>query len=39
MEFLIVTLKNASLHVHAVWLALTYIAVVLARKIGKVLLM
>ena len=33
MEFLIETLKNASLHVHAVWLALTYIAVILAMTV------
>ena len=25
MEFLIETLKNASLHIHAVWLAIAYI--------------
>ena len=36
MEFLIDTLKNASLHVHAVWLALTYIAVILAMAIDFV---
>ena len=28
MEFLIETLKNASLHIHAVWLAIAYIAVI-----------
>ena len=30
MDFLLETFKNASLHVHAVWLALTYVAVILA---------
>lgn len=25
MDFLIETLKNASLHIHAVWLAIAYI--------------
>ena len=33
MDFLLETFKNASLHVHAVWLALTYIAVILAMAI------
>ncbi|MBP5561912.1 MAG: hypothetical protein J6X70_08975 [Muribaculaceae bacterium] len=33
MDFFVETLKNASLHVHAVWLALTYIAVILAMAI------
>ena len=33
MEFLLETFKNASLHVHAVWLALTYVAVILAMAI------
>ena len=36
MEFLIETLKGASLHVHAVWLALTYIAVILAMSVDFV---
>ena len=36
MEFLIETLKGASLHVHAVWLALTYIAVILAMAVDFV---
>ena len=33
MEFFVETIKNASLHVHAVWLALTYVAVILAMAI------
>ena len=33
MDFLLETFKNASLHVHAVWLALTYVAVILAMAI------
>ena len=33
MDFLLETFKNASLHVHAVWLALTYVAVILAMTI------
>ena len=33
MEFLIETLKNASLHVHAVWLVIAYIAVILAMAV------
>ena len=33
MQFLIETLKNASLHVHAVWLAIAYIAVILAMAV------
>ena len=33
MDFFIETIKNASLHVHAVWLALTYVAVILAMAI------
>ena len=36
MEFLIETLKGASLHVHAVWLGLTYIAVILAMSVDFV---
>ena len=36
MEFLLETLKGASLHVHAVWLALTYIAVILAMSVDFV---
>ena len=36
MEFLLETLKGASLHVHAVWLALTYIAVILAMAVDFV---
>ena len=34
MQFLIETLKNASLHVHAVWLAIAYIAVILAMAVA-----
>ena len=34
MEFLVETLKNASLHIHAVWLAIAYIAVILAMANG-----
>ena len=30
MDFFIETIKNASLHIHAVWLAIAYIAVILA---------
>ena len=33
MDFFIETIKNASLHVHAVWLALTYVAVILAMTV------
>ena len=33
MDFLLETFKNASLHIHAVWLALTYVAVILAMTI------
>ena len=33
MEFLIETLKNASLHIHAVWLAIAYIVVILAMAV------
>ena len=36
MEFLLETLKGASLHVPAVWLALTYIAVILAMSVDFV---
>ena len=36
MEFLVETLKNASLHIHAVWLAIAYIAVILAMAIDFV---
>ena len=36
MEIFFDTLKNASLHIHAVWLALTYIAVILAMAIDFV---
>ena len=36
MEIFIETMKGASLHVHAVWLALTYIAVILAMAIDFV---
>ena len=31
MEFLVETLKNASLHIHAVWLAIAYIAVIVTQ--------
>ena len=34
MEFLVETLKNASLHIHAVWLAIAYIAVILAMAVA-----
>ena len=33
MDFFVETLKNASLHIHAVWLALAYIAVILAMAV------
>ena len=33
MEFFLETLKNASLHIHAVWLAIAYIAVILAMAV------
>ena len=33
MNFILETFKNASLHIHAVWLALTYIAVILAMAV------
>lgn len=33
MNFLVETLKNASLHIHAVWLAIAYIAVILAMAV------
>ncbi len=33
MQFLIETFKNASLHIHAVWLALAYIAVIIAMAV------
>ena len=36
MDFFVETLKNASLHIHAVWLALTYIAVILAMAVDFV---
>ena len=36
MEIFIETMKRASLHIHAVWLALTYIAVILAMAIDFV---
>ena len=36
MNFLIDTLKSASLHVHAVWLALAYIAVIIAMAVDFV---
>lgn len=36
MEIIVETIKGASLHVHAVWLALTYIAVILAMAIDFV---
>ena len=36
MEIFIETMKGASLHIHAVWLALTYIAVLLAMAIDFV---
>ena len=36
MEIFIETMKGASLHIHAVWLALTYIAVILAMAIDFV---
>jgi hypothetical protein len=36
MNFLIDTLKGASLHVHAVWLALAYIAVIIAMAVDFV---
>ena len=36
MEIFIETMKGASLHIHAVWLALTYIAVILAMTIDFV---
>ena len=36
MEIFIETMKGASLHIHAVWLALTYIAVILAMAVDFV---
>ena len=36
MNFFLETLKNASLHVHAVWLTITYIAVILAMAVDFV---
>ena len=36
MELFLETMKNASLHIHAVWLALTYIAVILAMAVDFV---
>lgn len=36
MEIFIETMKGASLHIHAVWLALTYISVILAMAIDFV---
>ena len=36
MQFFLETMKNASLHIHAVWLALTYIAVILAMAVDFV---
>ena len=36
MNFLLDTLKSASLHVHAVWLALAYIAVIIAMAVDFV---
>ena len=36
MEIFIESMKGASLHIHAVWLALTYIAVILAMAIDFV---
>ena len=33
MDFFLETLKNASLHIHAVWLAIAYIAVILAMAV------
>ena len=33
MDFFVETLKNASLHIHAVWLAIAYIAVILAMAV------
>ena len=36
MEIFIETMKGASLHIHAVWLALTYIAVILAMALDFV---
>ena len=33
MNFLLDTLKSASLHVHAVWLAIAYIAVIVAMAV------
>ena len=33
MDFFIETIKNASLHIHAVWLAIAYIAVILAMTV------
>ena len=33
MDFFVETLKNASLHIHAVWLAIAYIAVILAMTV------
>ena len=36
MDFFFETMRNAQLHVHAVWLALTYIAVILAMAVDFV---
>ncbi len=36
MNFLLDTLKSASLHVHAVWLAIAYIAVIVAMAVDFV---
>ena len=33
MDFFVETLKNASLHIHAVWLAIAYVAVILAMTV------
>ena len=33
MDFFVETLKNASLHIHAVWLAIAYVAVILAMAV------
>ena len=34
MDFFVETLKNASLHIHAVWLAIAYVAVILAMAVA-----
>ena len=36
MNFIIETFKNASLHIHAVWLTIAYIAVILAMAVDFV---